>query len=268
MWTSRQLRSGVRRTALGLFVVVACGWVCLYLESGHQRRKAERFISDLKSFPFATAGFAEVQELAERNGGAAIQQFPLLETPQFAYPFEDSQGRLHMPLLENAGPTCTVRDCTFRIWIRPWYLKVFPRDRAEMPLISAFEHSGLRPWGVYATFKVKGGKLNESYTSFGRLGPATLGRFAGLVPLELEVVSATHAEFGDRGPDYSVAAPHVTGGPLEGLSAWFLQTSNAPTQRAFDVNLRCVTEIWRSCGGFSELAPSAWADYQSEQTKK
>ena len=267
MWISHRLRSGLRRTALALLIVVACSWVSLYLDSVHQRREAERLISELKSFPFATAGFDEVRELAERNGGAAIQQFPLLEFPQYGYPFEDSQGHVHMPLLENGGPTCTVRDCTFRIWIRPWHLRAFPRDRAEVLLTFALKYSGISPWGVYATLIVKGGKLNESHTEFGRLGPATLGRFTGLVPLAYEVVSAAHSELGDRSPDYSVGAPHITGGPLEGLSVHFPQTSNAPTRRAFDVDLRCVTAVWRSCRGFDELAPSAWADYQSELKK-
>ncbi len=193
MWTSQRLRSGLRRTALGLLIIVACCWVCLYLDSVCQRRKAEHLISDLKSFPFATAGFAEVRELAERYDGAPIQQFPLLNFPQFGYPLEDSQGRLHMPLLENGGPTCTVRDCTFEIWIRPWHLRAFPRDRVEMLLTSTLEYSGIRPWGVYARFKVKNGKLSESHTEFGRLGPATVGRLTGLVPLAYEVVSATHS---------------------------------------------------------------------------
>lgn len=231
-------------------------------------------ISELKSFPFATAGFAEVRELAERYDGAPIQQFPLLNFPQFGYPFEDLQGRLHLPLLENGGPTCTVRDCTFEIWIRPWHLRAFPRDRVEMILTSALEDSGIRPWGVEATFKVKNAKLSESYTGFERLGPATLGRFIGLVPLAYEVVSVRDVALvrlfanGGQGPDYVVFAPNVTGGPAEKLSAWFALTSKAPTQRAFDVDLRCVTAVWRSCRGFSELAPSAWADYQSELTKK
>ncbi len=268
MWTSQRLRSGLRHAALVLIAIVACGWVCLYLDSIHQRRKAEHLISDLNSFPFATAGFAEVRELAERYDGAPIQQFPLLNFPQFGYPLEDSQGRLHMPLLENGGPTCTVRDCTFEIWIRPWHLRAFPRDRVEMIPTAALEDSGIRPWGVDATFKVRNGKMHESYMGFERLGPATSGRFTGLVPLAYEVVSATHSMYGDQGPDYSVVAPNVTGGPAEELSVWFVQTWNAPTRRAFDVDLRCVTAIWRHCSGFSELAPSAWADYQSELTKR
>lgn len=268
MWTPRHFRTGVRRTALGLLVVVACSSVLLYVDSVHQRRKAERLISDLKSFPFARAGFGEVRELAERNGGAAIQQFPLVNFPQYGYPVKDPLGHLQMPLLENGEPTCTVRDCTFGVWIRPWHLRAFPRDRAEMLLLSVLEHLGIRAWGVDATFKIKDGKLSETHTGFGRFGPATLGRFTGQVPLAYEVVSATHLEYGDRSPDYVVFAPHVTGGPAEGLSAWFLQTPNAPTRRAYDVDLRCVTAIWLDCGGLSELAPSAWADYQSELNKK
>ena len=138
-------------------MVVACSWVSLYLDSVHQRRKAERLILNLKSFPFATSGFVEVRELAERYGGMAIQQFPLVNFPQSGYPVKDSLGHLQMPLLEDGGLTCTVRDCTFEIWIRPWHLRTFPRGRAEMLLISVLEHIGICPWGVNATLKSKTG---------------------------------------------------------------------------------------------------------------
>jgi hypothetical protein len=267
MWTSHRLRSGLRRGALVLLIVVACSWVYLYLDSVHQRRKAERLISDLKSFPFATARFAEVRDLAERNGGTAIQQFPPKEFPQFGATFPDSQGHVHMPTLEGGSPTCTVRDCAFEIWILPQPSRLALRYRANMVLLMrVLAHSGIRPWGLYARFEVKGGKLEESRVGLGQLRDATLGRFRGLVSLEYDVVSTAHAV--DGYPDYRVGAPHVTGPPTEILSTHFVQTSNAPTRRAFDVDLRCVTAVWRGCDGLRELAPSAWADHQSQQTKK
>ena len=267
MWTSHRLRFGLRRTALLLLVVVACMWAWLFLDSVHQCRKAERFIADLKSLRFATAGFAEVRELAERNGGAAIQQFPLVQFPQYGVPFADLQGHVHMPVPEGRDPTCTICDCAFEIWILPQPSRFTLEHHANMlPLVRVLAYSGIRPWGVYARFEVKGGKLDQSRTAIGQLRDATLGRFSGLVSLEYDVVSTAHAE--DGYPDYRVGAPHVTGPPTEILSTHFVQTSNAPTQRAFDVNLRCVTVVWRGCNGLKELAPSAWADYQSALTGK
>jgi len=267
MWTSRQLRSGLRRGALALLVVVACSWVSLYLDSVHQRRKAERLISDLKSFPFATAGFAAVRELAERYGGTAIQQFPPLEFPSYGLPFADSSGHVHMPVLEGGGPTCTVRNCAFEIWILPQPSRAGFEYRANiLPLMSVLAHLGISPWAVYSSFEVAGGGLNASLTVIGHVSSATLGRYAGLVTLEYDAVSTARPVPGYA--DYYVGAPHVTGSPTEILSTHFVQASNAPTRRAFDVNLHCVTAVWRGCRGLKELAPSAWADYQSELTKK
>ncbi len=267
MWTSQRLRSGLRHAALVLIAIVACGWVCLYLDSVCQRRKAEHLISDLKSFPFATAGFVEVRELAEGNGGTAIQQFPPLQFPSYGLPFADSSGHVHMPVLEGGGPTCTVRNCAFEIWILPQPSRFAFKHRANiLPLMSVLAHLGIRPWAVYSSFEVAGGKLNASRTVIGQVRRATLRHFKGLVTLEYDVVSTARPMHGY--PDYYVGAPHVTGPPTEILSTHFSQTAADPAQRAFNVDLHCFAAVWRGCSGLSELAPQAWADYQSEKAKK
>jgi hypothetical protein len=171
------------------------------------------------------------------------------------------------PVLERGGPTCTVQDCAFEIWILPQPQRAAFQYRASFTvLLDILVNSGLRPWVVYSHFEIKGGKLKESRTATGHLRNATLGDFKGQVSLEYEVYSTAHPEHGD--PDYLVIAPHVTGPPTESLYTRFAQASKAPRERAFDANLRCFTTIWRGCSGLSELAPSAWADHQSELAKQ
>jgi hypothetical protein len=64
----------------------------LYFDSVYQRQRAESLIADLKSFPFASAGFSGVRELAIHHGGTAVQQFPPLRLPHFGVPSLDPAG--------------------------------------------------------------------------------------------------------------------------------------------------------------------------------
>jgi hypothetical protein len=52
------------------------------------------------------------------------------------------------------------------------------------------------------------------------------------------------------------------GFPANMLGACVLQSAGTPMKRAFDVHLRCLNGLFRSCR-FDELAPSAWADYSA-----
>jgi hypothetical protein len=122
MATWRRVRGVMRFASLTLIGVFAFSWLCLYLDSLHERQRAEHLIADLKSFPFATAGFLEVREFANRYGGTAVQPLPLLQSlppgpplPKFPGTI-DSQDQVPLVL---ATPTCTPRDCIFDIWIRP-----------------------------------------------------------------------------------------------------------------------------------------------------
>jgi hypothetical protein len=114
---ARRFRVGVRLIFLGSLTVFSCGWLWLYFDSVYQRQKAESWIADLKSFPFASAGFLDVRELAIHHGGSAGQQVPQLRLPHSGVPFLDSQGKVRIPRIP-AGPICTAQDCTFEIWIK------------------------------------------------------------------------------------------------------------------------------------------------------
>jgi hypothetical protein len=203
------------------------GWLWLYFDSVYHRQKAESLIADLRSFPFASAGFLDVREFALRHGGAALQQFPPLSFPRYGVPSRDSQGEVHVPFVQP-DPTCTPRDCTFEIWIRPSPLRFTLSYRSAMLLLSALVHSGIRPWGVYARFEVINGKLEGTRTSVGGLRNAKSGGYGNLI-LEYEIVSSARPVHGDK--DYSVSSPHVTGGPMETLRAELAQTPSISPSR-------------------------------------
>jgi hypothetical protein len=132
-------------------------------------------------------------------------------------------------------------------------------------LWSALAHIGVRPWGVYAKFEVSEWKLAESWTRITQVRVARSESYEGLIPLEYRVVSRAQSPHDERRHDYTVGVPHVTGGTLDILSAQLVQSPSAPLQRVFDIDLRCLTAVWHACRGFVELAPSAWADYQTSK---
>jgi hypothetical protein len=51
----RRFHVTVRSVTRLVLVLTACSWLFLYLDSVHQRRRAEAFVADLKSLDFATA---------------------------------------------------------------------------------------------------------------------------------------------------------------------------------------------------------------------
>ncbi len=81
--------------------------------------------------------------------------------------------------------------------------------------------------------------------------------------LDYEVISMSKANavYQNR-PDYAVSVPHITGTISEDLRTSFVQDTSAPTSRAFDIDLHCLTAFMHPCKGFDVLAPSAWVDYQ------
>lgn len=239
-----QFRGGLLRALGALLILFLCSWFALYLDSVHARRRAERFLSDLRTFPFASAGFVEVRDLATRHGGAALQEFP----PQFP-------------------PSCTIRDCSFEVWIkhRPSLLHLEPQ-KAEL-IYSILPYIGIRPWVVYSRFEIKDGRLSSSNTQVGQLRKGRSGTYEGLLPIEYEVWTDRTLRRDGDGAGYRVGPPSaITGPPQELWIARVPQMPNAPVLRAFDVDLHCFTAVWHGCSGFQELAPSAWADNHSDRS--
>jgi hypothetical protein len=270
MRISPRLRSTVRSALLAIIGVFASSWLLLYLDSLHERRRAEHLIADLKSFPFATAGFPEVRELANRYGGTAVQSFPLLQflppgPPLNRFPGStDSHEEVLAPNVRIL-PTCTPQDCIFEIRIMPHVVSWAFNRKAETLLWSGVAHIGLRPWAVGARYEVKNGTLWKSSTWAAQERHAKSGSYEGLIPLGYQVISLSQANALDRPrSEYAVGVPHVTGTVSDGLQAWFVQVPNAPIKRAFDIHTYCLTAVLHSCSGFADLAPTAWADYQAE----
>jgi len=247
MKTSGRVAKLGRYACLAFIFSFSCSWLSLYVDSVHQRHRAERLISDLKSFPFATAGFTEVRDFANSHGGTR-DMFPVSQLTRAA-PYIDSDGKVQVPS-GYIGPRCTYRDCSFDIWIRPRILTL----ARTMPLYSALAYLGLRPWSVYATFEISAWKLKDSITWVQHPSFERTDSFERLMPVEYRVNSWS--------PDSSPAA-HYEVHPFKfGLEAYVIQAPNEPMQRAFDIHLRCLTFVFHSCS-FNELAPSAWADFQA-----
>jgi len=269
MPASRRVLSALLSASLTLVGVLALGWLWLYLDSLHERQRADHLIADLKSFPFATAGFIEVRELANRYGGTAVQSFPVLQflppgPPLVKFPGStDPQER--MPLVRTR-PTCTPQDCIFDIWIRPRPFKLPLNYETSWFLYSGLARVGLRPWVVGGRFEVRDGKLWESRTGVGQFRHTKIGSYEGLILLGYQVISMSRAKALDtHRPEYAVCVPHVTGTVSDDLSTWIVQVPNAPINRAFDVRLQCLTAVSHACRGFADLAPSAWGEYHAEK---
>jgi hypothetical protein len=241
----RRFRGGLLRGLGAFLTVLACCWLALYLDSVHQRQRAERFVSDLRSFPFASAGFVEVRDLAIRHGGAGLQELPQC-----------------FPL------SCTIRDCTFEVWIKHRLLRL-PLEPSTAELVySTLPYFGIRPWVVHSRFEVKDGKLSGSVTQVGQLRRGRLKSYEGVLPIEYEVWTDRPQTLDIGGAGYLVGPPSAITGPFE--EVWIArvpQVPDAPASRAFDVDLRCFTSILHGCTGFRELAPSAWADNQANQRR-
>lgn len=241
--SSSRLRRALRGSLLLLFGFLLLSWVWLYFDSVHQRRKAESLIVDLKTFQFASAGFLDVRELAIRHG-----------------------GRASAPLVQRM-PACTAQDCTFEIWIKTGMTRFPLENKAEEFLYRVLPYLGIRSWMLYSMFVVSGGKLQESRTTIGEERWGRSGSYEGLIPFGYEVVSVPLSDSFDPRYDYAVGFPHVTGPPSNVLRARVVRTPDAPMLRAFDIDLSCLSSVFRDCRGFDELAPSAWADFLARKAE-
>jgi len=189
MPTRSQFRRIVRFTLLVFFGLCVFTWFCLYLNSIYERRRAEHLITDLKSFPFSTAGFLEVRDFVNRHGGVPILQFPNPKLSPPGLSQIDEQGHVQMPAVEQY-PTCTVQDCRFEITMKPrvWQIwMILKNDRTPSWFRSALVYSGIRPWVVGTSLEIKDGLLLESSTEACQVRmrdwpPSVMASVVGLTP--------------------------------------------------------------------------------------
>jgi hypothetical protein len=267
--TRRRFHVSVRSVTRLVLVFVACSWLFLYLDSVHQRRRAESLVADLKSLDFATAGFPEIRDLVIRNGGIAVHRDSLPTLPDFGNPLPDPRGNF---AFNRPGPVCNRQNCNFQLFITSRLARLpFPiQERTENFLYSTLPYIGVRTWGLGAIFEVRKGKLERSEISVSdfRIDRLALGYPRRLIPVgyEVETLLRDSPRFDlCRNQDYRVFLDHghPVKTPQNMLHTCVLQTARTPTKRAFDINLRCLNGIFRGCT-FDELAPSAWADYSAK----
>ncbi len=127
---------------------------------------------------------------------------------------------------------------------------------------------GLRWWVVYAEFEVRDGKLDSSDAGVWDNRIAWDHDAYHQMALGYGVMTQRDAASFKKGPcssqEYQVWVDH--GGfhlPIYALDTCVVQSAGIPVKRAFDVHLRCLNGLFRSCR-FDDLAPSAWADYSAK----
>jgi hypothetical protein len=264
--SGRRFPVTVRLVTRLVLVFIACSWLFLYLDSVHQRRRAESLIADLKSLDFATAGFTDVRDLVIRNGGYASPGPGSLERPDFPTPsMPDLHGNISF---YKVWPPCTRQDCTFIVWITTRLARLpFPVEKRTVEVLySALPYIGVRSWGLGALFVVRNGKLERSqiFIAERRIDRLEPDYPLEVIPLGYEVETVlidSACRGGHQG--VSLSHGHPVRMPQKMLHSCVLQTERKSTKRAFDMNLRCLNGIVRGCR-FGELAPSAWADYSAK----
>lgn len=254
----------VRLVTRLVLVLIAGSWLFLYLDSVHQRRRAESLIADLKSLDFATAGFTDVRDIVIRNGGYSSPGPGSLVRPDFPTPsLPDRQGNIGF---YNPRPPCTRHDCSFSVWINTRLARLpFPANKRTVGILySALPYIGVRTWVLVALFVVRNGKLERSQTSVAeyRFDRLESGYPVELIPFGYEVRTALSVEAcpgGHQGVFLSSIAANLPG---KTLHTCVLQSERISTKRAFDMNLHCLNGVFRGCR-YDELSPAAWADYSA-----
>jgi hypothetical protein len=194
----RGFRGGLFRTLSAVVILLFCTWLSLQLDSVVQRRKAERFLSDLKSFPFANASFVEVRDLVVRYGGSGAQELP----PRFQ-------------------PGCTVRRCTFEVRIEHPLAALPFRGRSVELLYSALPYLGIRPWFVHSELEVYEDRLETGSTQIRQVRRSKLGPYEGFLPIMYQVWTERHLDMNVGSTGYIVGPPDgIVGPPQEVWLAW------------------------------------------------
>ncbi len=283
--TRRRFRTTLRWIARLVLISIAGSWLFLYIDSVYQRRRAESLFADLRSLDFSTAGFAEVRDIMVRNGGKAIQldllqrvhdspgtPLPPPPVPQFRpnAPVNWLPPDPHRNLVFNRpGPTCTPQNCTFLLQIMTRLPRIPLLDGKARFFYTALPYIGVRSWVADAWFEVRNGKLDRSQAGVGeyRMESPDYTGYRHLAPLGYGVETRRDVASFESGAcsnqEYRVYVSHGSVKFHENmLQTCVVQSAGIPVKRAFDVHLRCLNSLFRSCR-FDELAPSAWADYSA-----
>lgn len=260
--TRRRFRATLRWVARLVLISIVGSWLFLNIDSVYQRRRAESLFADLRSLDFSTAGFAEVRDIMVRYGGHAMQSELQPRFPDPGDPMIDVHG--NVTFTGRPWPMCTPRGCTFLLQIMTRLPRIPLLDGKARFFYTALPYIGVRSWVVYAQFDVRNGKLDRSQTGVGeyRMERVDYNAYRQLVPRGYKVATRRDATSFEYGPcssqDYRVNVSHDSVKfPGNMLQTCVVQSAGIPVKRAFDVHLRCLNGLFRSCR-FDELAPSAW----------
>lgn len=235
--TSRRFRRALRWLAGLILIAIVGSWLFLYIDSVYQRRRAESLFADLRSLDFSTAGFAEVRDIMIRNGA-------------------------------RPGSKCDPQNCTFRLQIMSRVPHIPLPGRIAVFYYATLPYIGLRWWVVNAQFDVRDGKLDRSDAEVWDLRLERDHDGYKQQAFGYGVGTQRDAASFKKGPcssqEYQV---WVDRGrihpPMYALDTCVVQSAGIRVKRAFDVHLRCLNGLFRSCR-FDDLAPSAWADYSAK----
>jgi hypothetical protein len=266
--TRRRFRATLRWVARLVLISIVGSWLFLYIDSFYQRRRAESVFADLRSLDFSTAGFAEVRDIVDRYGGHAMQSELQPRFPDPGDPMVDAHG--NVTFTGRPWPMCTPRGCTFLLQIMTRLPRIPLLDRTARFFYTTLPYIGVRSWVASAWFEVRNGKLDRSQAGVGeyRMESPDYTGYRHLAPLGYGVETRRDVASFESGAcsnqEYRVYVSH---GSVKFhanmLQTCVVQSAGIPVKRAFDVHLRCLNSLFRSCR-FDELAPSAWADYSAK----
>lgn len=225
-------------------ILVCLGWACLFLDSVHQRRKAQRLLSDLSELPIA-ADFSQVRDLASRYGGGPLNV--QLQSPQSA---------------------CTEHECNFEVKVQPAMGKLVEKNWELLHQIGESGlYLGLRPWIVTAVLTVRDGKLEHIHMNIAQERVSKWGDYTGPIlmwyTVDIDRTATNYSDSGVADSELVVVRPHVTGAITEPLHSWAVQTQSGEWKLVLDVRLDCFTRVFQGCADFRELTPSAWDHYEA-----
>lgn len=143
------------------FLLLILCWIFLYGDSIYQRRKAEKVLHDLKSFPFATANFVEVREFVIAHGGSPNNSELVYRAPNMGAVPPDETGVGHVVFYREDGGPCTPQNCTFQVVIRNGFWLEAEHDWLRRLAVD-FDGFGVRPWVTYLRLEVSAGRLNST----------------------------------------------------------------------------------------------------------
>lgn len=154
---------------------------------------------------------------------------------------------------------CTERPCIDMVSTNnPWMWKPLLKSR---PLLDIGEHLGLRPWYAVGDIEIDNGQV--------------IAKVYGLAFYEDEYrneieVTAWHQHKLERTvcTYYPMKRhPGYAFGNASNVRAFTVSVSDLASpgnrQNAFQFNLKCLIG-WHKCETFSELMPTAWADYEED----